>query len=98
MIERAIVDDRDEVGRDLAADHVGEDADVLAVEVGLHAVADRLVQQDAAGSGREHHGQLAGRRAAGVEQDHRAIDGLARDVAMRSSVNQSMPWRRARLE
>jgi len=35
------------------ADLVGVDGHVLAVEVGLHAVTDRLVEEDPRGSGRE---------------------------------------------
>jgi hypothetical protein len=74
-----VVDDGDEVGGDLLAEHAGVDAGALAVEVGLHAVADGLVQEDAGGAGGEHDGQLAGGRALGLEEDHGALDGLLGD-------------------
>ena len=74
--DRRLVDDSDKWLGDLLADHVGVDARALAVEVRFHAVADRLVQQDTAGTGCENHGHFTGRRSARVEQDHRPVDGL----------------------
>src|SRR5690606_423587 len=50
--DRRLVHDSNEGLGHRFADHVGIDARALAVEVGFHAVADRLVQQDAAGTSR----------------------------------------------
>jgi hypothetical protein len=44
-------------------------------------VADRLVQQDAGAAGRHDHWELAGRRGAGVERLHGAVDGQADEGA-----------------
>ena len=74
--EVALVDHGDEGRGHGFADHVRIDAGADAVEVGLHAVADGLVQQHAAGTGGEHDRHLAGRGAAGVEQHQGAPDHL----------------------
>ncbi len=74
---RALVHDVDERLRDRLADLVGVDRHVLAVEVGLHAVADRLVEEDARRARREHHRHLAGRGRGGLEEHHRVLDALA---------------------
>ena len=64
---RAVVDDGDFFAGDLFADEPCECRRLFAVEVGLQAVADRLVEQDAGPSGTEDDGHLAGRGRDGVE-------------------------------
>ena len=73
----ALVHDVDEGLRHQLADLVGVDRHVLAVEVGLHAVADGLVEEDARRARREDHRHLAGRGRGGLEEDHRVLDALA---------------------
>ena len=68
MRQVALIDHVDEGRRHRLADHVGVDAGADAVEVGLHAVTDRLMQQHAARARGQHDGHLAGRRPLGVEQ------------------------------
>ena len=60
------------------ADLVAVVAGLLAVEVRLEAVPDRLVQEDAAVAGAEHDLHLAGRRFARVEHRGRLPDRLLR--------------------
>ncbi len=60
------------------ADLAGVVARALAVEVGLEPVAHRLVKEDAAVAGREHHVHLAGGGLACVEHQHRLPRRLAR--------------------
>ncbi len=77
-------------GGDLLAHQAGEGGRLLAVEVALEPVADRLVQHHAGPAGAEHHVHLAGRRRHRVEIDqrlaHRLVDralpGLRRDEAL----------------
>ena len=61
---------------DLLADHVGVDTRALAVKVGFHAVTNRLVQENAAGPGRQDHRHLAIGRTPCFKLDHCAIDRL----------------------
>ena len=77
VLLRALVHDVDERLRHRLADLVGVDRHVLAVEVGLHAVADRFVEEDAGGARREHHRHLARRGGGGLEEHHRVLDALA---------------------
>ena len=46
MLERAVVDHGDAARRDALAEQAGEGRSLLAIEVALEAVADRLVQQN----------------------------------------------------
>ena len=58
------------------SDPAAEGGDALAVEVGLEAVADGLVEQDAGPAGAEDDGHLAGGRFHAIEHD----DGFARGL------------------
>ena len=71
-----LVDNGDKGLGDLLADHVRIDADTFTIEVCLHAVADCLVQEDAASTCGQDYGHLARRRAPCIKQDHGAIDGF----------------------
>ncbi len=71
-----LVDDRDKRFRNFLADHVGVDARALAVEVGLHTVADCLVQQDAACARCQDNWHLTRRWPTRIKQDHGAVDGF----------------------
>ena len=75
-----VVHDVDERLGDPLADLVGVDRDALAVEVRLHAVADRLVEEDARGAGGEHDRHLARGRRHRVEEHRRPRDRLAHDA------------------
>ena len=63
---RAVVDDGDARRGDALAHQAGEGALLLAVEVALEPVADRLVQQDARPAGAEHDVEGAGRGGDGA--------------------------------
>ena len=73
---RAVVDDGDAGRGDALAHQAGEGALLLAVEVALEAVADRLVEQDAGPARAEHHVEGAGRRRDGGEIDQRLAERL----------------------
>ena len=73
---RRLVNDGHERLGDFLAHHVRIDARALAIEVGLHAVTNRLVQQDATGTRCENDRHLTRRGAARIEQDHCAIHGF----------------------
>ena len=77
---RAVVDDGDERRGDelarLAAVHAG----ALADEVGLEAVAARLVEQHAARAVLDDDGHRARRRRPGVELGHRLAGGVAGEL------------------
>ena len=72
----AVVDDGDAGRGDALAHQAGEGALLLAVEVALEPVADRLVQQDARPAGAEHDVEGAGRRRHRVEIDQRLAQRL----------------------
>ena len=63
---RAVVDERDERRGDQLADLAGVDAGALGDEVGLEAVAARLVEQHAAGAVLDDDRHRARRRRAGA--------------------------------
>ena len=77
VVDGAVVDDRAQRRRDPLADLAGVVRGLLAVEVGLQAVADRLVQQDPRVAGAQHHLHRAGRRVDGVEHGDRQARRLA---------------------
>ena len=77
-----VVHDRDELLGNLLPDLIGEDRNTLPVEVGLHAVADGLMQQNSRGSRRKHYGEFAGRRSAGLEEYGGPIDGVLNKVVV----------------
>ena len=74
--DRAVVDHGDAGGGDALAHQAGEGALLLAVEVALEAVADRLVEEDARPAGAEHHVEGAGRGGDGGEVDQRLAERL----------------------
>ena len=77
----AVIDHGDALGRDLLAHQPCEGRRLLAVEIALQPVADRLMQHHAGPAGAEHHVHLAGRRRHRFQIDHgladRAIGRLA---------------------
>src|SRR5207244_12750650 len=73
----AVVYHCDELARHLLAGLAGEERSPLADEIGLQAVSYRFVKEDAAPSGREHHGLRTGGRWDGAERGHRLPRGLA---------------------
>src|SRR5205814_2181926 len=80
---RAVVDHRDELGGALLAQLDGEERGPLADEVGLEAVPDRLVEQDAAPARSEHNGLRTGGSGDGPEGGDRLARGLAADLGGR---------------
>ena len=74
---RAVVDDGDERRGDELAGLAAVHAGALADEVGLEAVAARLVEQHAAGAVLDDDGHRARRRRAGVELGDRLAGGVA---------------------
>src|SRR5581483_12164007 len=77
---RAVVDERHQWTRDLSTDAAAEDAGVLADQVGLEAMAARLVEQHAAGALLEDDGQLAAGGGAGLEHVEASARGRAGHV------------------
>src|SRR5947208_13638787 len=67
----AIVDDRDELARDLLADPPRVHRETLEVQVGFEPVSDRLVDERAASLAREDDGVRAGRCGPGPDVEHR---------------------------
>ena len=65
---------------DLLVQLIGEDGGVLAVEVSLERMADRLVQQDAGASRTHHDGHLASLGLDCLEEDGGLIHGLLRQL------------------
>ena len=80
LLDGGVVDDGDEVAGDGLADAVRVVAGALAVEVGLKAVADGLVQEDAAVASGEDDGHLARGGVDGLLLEHRLAGGLAGGV------------------
>ena len=74
--DRAVVDHGHARGGDPLAQQTGEGRGLLAVEVALQAVADRLVQQHPRPAGAEHDLHLAGRRVDRAEIDQRLAQRL----------------------
>jgi hypothetical protein len=74
--EGAVVDHGDPGRGDPFAHQAREGRGLLAVEVALQAVADRLVQQDAGPAGPEHDLHFAGRCVDRVQIDQRHTQGL----------------------
>ena len=84
--DRAVVDHGAQLRRDQLAELPGVVRRLLAVEVGLEPVADRLVQQDARVAGAEHDRHLARRCIARVEhrdRDPRRLAPVRRGIALR---------------
>jgi hypothetical protein len=54
VVDRAVIDHGNALGRDLLAEQPGEGRRLLAVEVAFQAMADRLMQHDARPAGGEH--------------------------------------------
>ena len=76
-VGKGAVIDHGHAGRgDPLAQEPGEGGGLLAVEVALEPVADRLVQQDAGPAAAEHHLHLAGRRRHALEIDQRLAQRL----------------------
>ncbi len=85
---RAVVDQRDQRRRDELAHVAREHRCVLVDVVGLEPVPARLVEQHAAGTAAQHHGDLAGRRGNRVEQAQRARRRRAPDFLRLHRVEQ----------
>ena len=94
-VEGAVVTDGNVLVGDALPHAAGVDADPLAVEVGLHAMADGLVEQDGRGAGGEDHGHLSCRGLAGVEQEEGPVDRLGDQplLAFRVEVLEASPSR-----
>ena len=67
----------------MLADAAGEGGGAVAIEVGLQAVADGFVEQNAGPAGTEHDGHFPGRRFDRVELDERLAGGFAGEVLRR---------------
>ena len=76
LVDGAVVHHGDALRGDPLAEQAGEGRGLLAVEVALQAVADRLVQQDAGPARSEHHGHLAGGCCDRIELDQRLAQHL----------------------
>ena len=74
----AVVDDGDQLARDLFADAAGVHGEALQVEVSFEPVTDRLVDERAAGLAREHDGVRARRRGVRSDVEHRATRAIGR--------------------
>ena len=73
----AVVDERDERAGHLLADPAAEHRCVTIDEIGLEAVAARLVEEHTAGAALEHHGHLAARRRTRLQHVEGAAGGRA---------------------
>src|SRR5439155_21078134 len=78
--DRAVVDDRAELGRDSLVQTAAERRDTLAVEIRFKAMSDCLVQQDARPTRSQHHRLCAGWGIDGVEVDDRLPRRLAGEL------------------
>ena len=71
--DRGVVDAVEELTAAPLTHQAGVHAGFLVDRVGLERMPDRLVEQDPAHAGREHHGHLAGRRRDRIEHRHGAL-------------------------
>ena len=74
--DRAVIDHGDALGGNLLTHQAGEGRRLLAVEVALQSVADRLVQHHARPAGRQHDVECTGRRGYGLQIDQRLAQSL----------------------
>ena len=88
---RAVVDQGHERRRHLLADAAGEHRRTLGHQVGLEAVAARLVEHHATAAGADDDGHLAGGRRAGTELGDRPVGGATGELLDVVAVEQLEP-------
>ena len=75
-LQRGVIDHGAELARHFFAHSVRVVARLLAVEIRLESVADRLVQEDSTVSRRQHYVHLARGRLARIKHDQSLLHGL----------------------